>query len=68
MTGMEVASQLLLIRPNLPIILITGYTASLTAERVKAAGIRQLLLKPTSLHSQGTAVHAALVQKLPTRG
>jgi two-component system, cell cycle sensor histidine kinase and response regulator CckA len=60
MTGLLLASQLRQIRPALPIILMTGYSASLTSERVEAAGIRQLLLKPTSVHSLGAAVHAAL--------
>jgi CheY-like chemotaxis protein len=60
MTGLQLASHLLQLRPTLPIILMTGYRASLTAERVRALGIRQLLLKPTTIHSLGTAVHKAL--------
>jgi CheY-like chemotaxis protein len=59
MTGLFFASQLLQMRPGLPVILMTGYRASLTPERVEAAGIGQLLLKPTSVHSLGAAVHAA---------
>ena len=60
MTGLILASQLLQIRPGLPIILTTGYRASLTSEGVEAAGIRQLLIKPTSIPALGAAVHAAL--------
>jgi PAS domain S-box-containing protein len=60
MTGLDLASQLQRIRPALPIVLMTGYSASLTPERVEAAGITQLLLKPTSIHDLGAAVHAAL--------
>jgi signal transduction histidine kinase len=63
MTGFGLASQLLKIRPGLPIILMTGYSASLTSVQVEAAGIRRLLLKPTSIHSLGTAVHMALSAK-----
>jgi signal transduction histidine kinase len=63
MTGFVLASQLLQIRPELPIILMTGYSASLTAAQVEAAGIRSLLFKPATLHSLGTAVHAALSPK-----
>jgi signal transduction histidine kinase len=63
MTGFDLANQLLQIRPELPIILMTGYSASLTSAQVKAAGICQLLRKPTTLHSLGTAVHAALSPK-----
>jgi signal transduction histidine kinase len=64
MTGLFLAGQLLKIRPGLPIVLMTGYSSSLTAAQVEAAGIRQLLFKPTTIHSLGTAVHAALSAKL----
>ena len=60
MTGLLLASQLRQIRPGLPVILMTGHAGSLTPERVEAAGVCQLLLKPTTIHSLGTAVHAAL--------
>ncbi len=60
MSGLLLASQLREIRPGLPIILMTGYSASLTSDRIEAAGVRQLLLKPTTIHSLGTAVHAAV--------
>ena len=63
MIGTEFARLLLEIRPDLPIILTTGYTASLTEERVRAMGIRELLLKPQTVQSLGTAVHRALVGK-----
>jgi PAS domain S-box-containing protein len=63
MTGIFFANQLRQIRPELPIILMTGYSASLTPELLEAAGIRQLLLKPMTLYSLGTAVHTALSSK-----
>jgi PAS domain S-box-containing protein len=61
MTGLQLATQLRQIRPGLPVILMTGYAASLTAERVEAAGIRKVLFKPATLHSLATAVRGALV-------
>jgi len=63
MTGLVLASRLRQIRADLPIIMTTGHSLSLTAERVEAAGISQLLLKPTTLHSLGAAVHAALTPR-----
>jgi len=60
MSGLVLASHLRQIRPGLPVIMMTGYTAALMAEQVEAAGIRQLLLKPITIHSLGVAVHAAL--------
>lgn len=65
LTGADLAVQLLAIRPDLPVILTTGYTASLTAEMVKTLGVRELLLKPHSLQSLGVAVHRALAKPIP---
>jgi CheY-like chemotaxis protein len=65
MTGTDLAAQLLKIRPDLPIILTTGYSPYLTAERVRAMGLRDLLLKPQTLLSLGLAVHHALGEKKP---
>jgi CheY-like chemotaxis protein len=63
MTGIVLASKLLLVRPGLPIILTTGYSQRLTAEKIEEAGIRQLLTKPTSVRELGIAVQAALAKR-----
>jgi PAS domain S-box-containing protein len=60
MTGLVFASQLRQIRPGLPIILMTGYSLSLTSEQLEAAGICQILLKPTTLYEFGAAMNTAL--------
>jgi CheY-like chemotaxis protein len=60
MAGLDLADKLREIRPDLPIILMTGYSGSLAPERIEAARIREVLLKPSSLHSLGSAVHTAL--------
>jgi PAS domain S-box-containing protein len=62
MTGITLAGKLQQIRPDLPVILMTGYSQRLTAEKIEEAGIRQLLTKPTSVHTLGLAVHAALTR------
>jgi len=46
MTGDELAVQLLEIRPDLPIILATGYSQNITESRAKAMGIKAFALKP----------------------
>jgi CheY-like chemotaxis protein len=46
MSGMQVAQQLLGLRPDLPVILYTGYSDEITEEQVIAAGVRALLSKP----------------------
>jgi PAS domain S-box-containing protein len=60
MTGLFLATELRQIRPELPVILMTGYSLGLGPDQINAAGILQVLLKPTSIHSVGVAVHAAL--------
>jgi len=62
MSGTTLAGQLQLIRADLPIILMTGYNGALTAERINGLGIRELLLKPTSIEVLGAAVHEALAR------
>ena len=62
MTGLDFAVELLALRPDLPIILTTGFNAGLTAARVRELGIRELLLKPHSLQSLGVAAHRALTE------
>jgi len=60
MTGLDFARQILKFRPELPIILMTGYSASLTAERVQGLGLRELLLKPFTVQTLGVAAQRAL--------
>jgi PAS domain S-box-containing protein len=66
MTGLTLAGQIRDCRPELPVILMTGYSLSLTAERIEEAGVRQLMLKPVTIQSLGCAVHAAVSGKPPT--
>ncbi len=46
MTGLELSRELLSIRSNIPIILSTGFNENITEEKAKAAGIRELILRP----------------------
>lgn len=46
MTGLELAGALLKIRPDLPVILCSGYSESITNERIQSIGIRQYMTKP----------------------
>jgi CheY-like chemotaxis protein len=65
LTGPNLASAIWAIRPNLPIILVTGYSAALTPERVESLGFCRLLLKPCGYHELGLAVHASLRTPAP---
>jgi FixJ family two-component response regulator len=59
-TGLQLAARLREIRPNLPVILMTGNGSALTSEQVEAAGVRQVLSKPADFHTLAEAVHSGL--------
>jgi CheY-like chemotaxis protein len=63
MTGLALASEVRKLRPDLPIILMTGYSGSLVPEQIETAGVRQLLLKPATLHELATAVQRVLAAR-----
>ncbi len=46
MSGAELAKELLLVRPDIPIILITGYSTIINEKDAKAIGIREFAMKP----------------------
>lgn len=46
MTGVDLARNALQIRPNLPIVLCTGYSSLVDEEDAKQAGIRGFIMKP----------------------
>ena len=46
MTGFDIARRMLQIRPGMPIILCTGYSALISEEMAKAEGIKGFIMKP----------------------
>jgi PAS domain S-box-containing protein len=47
MTGIDLAKRILEIRPDIPIILITGFSETITRDKAQQIGIRDLIMKPT---------------------
>ncbi len=60
MTGTELAGRLLAIRPELPIILCTGYSHVINEDSAKAIGIREYALKPLTKASIGQLIRKHL--------
>jgi PAS domain S-box-containing protein len=58
--GLEVSRQFRALRSDLPVLLMTGFNASLKEETLAEAGICKLLDKPVSLASLAETIHAAL--------
>ena len=46
LTGAELAGEILALRPDMPVILCTGFSETVSPEKAKALGIRDFLLKP----------------------
>ncbi len=46
MTGLELAKQLLSTRPDIPIVLCTGFSEGLTPDSIRDIGIRDMIMKP----------------------
>lgn len=60
MTGLEFAERVRQLRPDLPVLLTTGYNKALTPERIRAAGVREVLPKPFSLEQIALAIRRHL--------
>ncbi|MBW1780264.1 MAG: transporter substrate-binding domain-containing protein [Deltaproteobacteria bacterium] len=68
MTGVKLAEEILAIRPNFPIILCTGYSEQINAEKAKAIGIRGYLTKPVRQRDLALAVRKVLDDDQPFIG
>jgi len=63
MTGINLARQMLQSRPDIPIILCTGYSSQMSEEQVKAEGIRAFAKKPLTMNEIATLLRKVLDQK-----
>ena len=64
MTGEELAKELLRIRPDIPIILCTGFSEIIPEEKAKAIGIKDYIMKPVLKSQLAKAVRYALDEKI----
>lgn len=60
MTGLELAQELIALRPELPVILVTGYSQLVTPEKALEAGIRDYIMKPLSISELTNAIRKVL--------
>jgi nitrogen-specific signal transduction histidine kinase/CheY-like chemotaxis protein len=62
MTGVELAEKLISARPDIPIILCSGYSETINPQKLEAAGIREFLMKPLSRSELSLLVRKVLDQ------
>jgi signal transduction histidine kinase/ActR/RegA family two-component response regulator len=60
MTGDRLAQAILSIRPDIPIVLCTGYSRLIDARQAEAAGIRALMIKPIGQKNLATEIRRLL--------
>ena len=60
MTGAELAQKVLKIRPDIPIILSTGYSELISKEKSKAMGISEFIMKPLFAEEIATLIRSVL--------
>jgi PAS domain S-box-containing protein len=60
MTGDALAKELMRIRPDIPIVVCTGYSQGLDPERAKQRGIKAFVMKPILIHDIAAAIRKAL--------
>jgi CheY-like chemotaxis protein len=63
MTGDRMALEMMALRPDLPVIICTGFNELLTPERVQELGIRALLMKPFLKSEAATLIRQVLDKK-----
>jgi nitrogen-specific signal transduction histidine kinase/CheY-like chemotaxis protein len=63
MAGSQLSSELLRIRLDLPIILCTGHSETMSREKAKDLGIREFLMKPLNKQELAEAVRRVLDKK-----
>ncbi|MCC6989170.1 MAG: response regulator, partial [Acidobacteria bacterium] len=60
LSGIDLGRQLLACRPDLPILLFTGYSAEFGPDDARAMGFRAVLNKPMTTAILAEALHRAL--------
>jgi PAS domain S-box-containing protein len=65
MSGMEVSRQILRIRPDIPVLLATGYVRTEDVEQARAIGIREVIWKPQTIGEMGDLLAQQLQKLVP---
>jgi PAS domain S-box-containing protein len=60
LTGDRLAGDMLALRPDLPVILCTGYHEHMTGERARSLGIREFIMKPVDMKTLTEAIRRVL--------
>ncbi|PCK02254.1 MAG: hypothetical protein COA42_22395 [Alteromonadaceae bacterium] len=65
-TGLEMAKEILRLRPDIPIILCTGFCANISKKEVLSVGINAFVNKPISAQALSQVIRQVIDDNLPT--
>jgi PAS domain S-box-containing protein len=68
MTGIDLAREIFMIRPNTPLILCTGFSETVDENKVISLGIKKLLMKPVSMRDLATTVSKVMARDVHAAG
>ena len=60
LNGLQLAEKIHAVRPDIPIVLCTGFSDLITEEKIHAAGIRKMIMKPVFRNDLAAAIRMAL--------
>ena len=60
MTGERLAKEMMSIKPDIPVIICTGFSERINQEKAEVIGVKGLLMKPISKSDMGTMVRSVL--------
>jgi DNA-binding NtrC family response regulator len=63
LTGADLARALRELRPDIPIILCTGYSQTMMAEQAAQLGLDAFCMKPLRLHDLEVTIRRVLTQR-----
>lgn len=63
MTGLQLATEVHTMRPNLPVILCSGYSEAVTPEEAHEAGVSRFLAKPVDMRMLAMAIREILPER-----
>ena len=67
MSGIDVAREVLALRPTLPVVITTGYVRAVDVAATRSLGIRDLILKPDTIDELASLVARYLSEPAPGR-
>lgn len=63
MTGVDLAERMMSLRPDIPLILCTGWSDRIIQEKTKQSGFRAFMQKPLGLHDVADTIRKVLDEK-----